>query len=257
MPLGAILPVNYRILFDGDRYQAGNVIAQWNAPSPNEMIAASAVENEYTQETGVYEIVIDEPGHPVPGGDYVVGALRIGGGGGIGSLFEFTEELDNTPPFAEGIRLDLQEIFENDCGAKAILIRANLAADTQGGGALPLLVRLESASGEVHHIWSSISRNGVFFRNGWLHDGTYFQDCIGPTGIESLELEGEVTVTFTLFDFAGNAAEPITQVVQWPEELGPEKTSGGGCGIGDPPGSTLPALGLLLAIACFRRVRVR
>lgn len=266
MPVGGPLPSNFRILIDGNNYDVAELIIRYVDPDPSVGIAGSVKENQYTNETGVYEVVFDEPGHPVPGGEYFVGAMRREGSGGIFSRFTIGTEDDSEPPFADGMRLDLDEIFTNDCGAKAILIRTNLAADSQTGGAMPLLVELETSKGK-HHIWSSISRVGSFFLNGWLHDGTYFQDCIGPTGIESLELEGEVTVTFTLFDYAGNAAEPIVQVVEWPAELGPAQggsggaagasgagggtpSSSGGCAV-RPNASPFPAawLGMLVVLA--------
>ena len=224
MPVGGTVPSNYRILLDGRRYDPGRLVVRYSDTQPSVRVAASAREIEHTAETGVYEVAIEDPEHPVPNGTYFVGAPHwdaFGYGTGSGASITMSDEEDTSPPVAEGLRFEFEHIFTNECGAKAVLVQAERVTDSQSEPiAMPLLVKLESDSG-THYLWTSIHRAGSGFQNAWVHDGPYFQDCIGTTGIESLELSGEVRATFTLFDHAGNAAEPITQVVQWPKELGP------------------------------------
>lgn len=52
--------------------------------------------------------------------------------------------------------------------------------------------------------------------------------CIGERGLESLDFEhGErVEVELTVYDYAGNAAAPVTQTIEWPIEQ-----SSSGCAV--------------------------
>lgn len=266
MPVGGTVPSNYRILIDGQRYDLGRMSVWHSDPNPSVQVAASARETQHTSETGVYEVSIEDQEHPIPNGEYFLGAPHwdaFGQGTSSGASITISDEEDTTPPVAEGLRFDFDHIFTNECGAKAVLIQAEQATDSQSEPiAKPLLVKLES-DGDTHHLWTSVHRAGASFQNAWLHDGPYFQDCIGTTGIESLELSGEVRATFTLFDHAGNAAEPITQVVQWPKELGPADGGSGGTAAGDPDsggcsiGGRSPSQGTLALLAFLLLVCMR
>jgi len=244
IPWGGTLPTNGRMLFDSQVFDQDTLTAR-TMNAENRVLNLQLEVDPSSATTGMYVVFIAPEDQPPPGEPFCMTAWRRSQpGSGVGGCFDYSTESDETPPVAEGIRLDFEHTFENDCGSKAVHVAAETAYDSQSPTGLPLLVTLFDGV-RMYQSWTSVRRFGpAFFFDAVLHAGNYIQSCIVEgMGIETLDLRGEVTVTFELFDAAGNAAEPITQVVQWPPELGPEPDGGMGGGAGGGAGGTSGAGG--------------
>ena len=209
-------------------------------------------------ETGVYVAVPEEmpgPGYmtmiAIPRESYPDHVSHLN------SVSRILDYVDTTPPEVLGLRVS-DRILVNPCGAQALRLEVDaIGDDFVTLWRFPIHVVLEAGDKRHETLTGAFARADEDLDPAPVGIAPFMGDCITDTGLESLGWEpGEpVTVTMTVYDHAGNAAEPVVQTIEWPIGV-----SDGGCTAsraGPPPAAhVLATLALLLWCGSRRRRRV-
>jgi hypothetical protein len=131
IPWGGTLPTNGRMLFDSQVFDQDTLNA-WTMSAERQVLTLQLEEHPSSATTGILVVSIAPEDQPPPGQRFCMTASRRSQpGSGVGGCFDYSTESDETAPVAEGIRLDFEHIFENECGSKAVYVAAEAAYDTQ------------------------------------------------------------------------------------------------------------------------------
>ncbi len=203
-------------------------------------------------ETGVYVAVPEGPivsdhlgGIALPRDSYPESVSHLN------SVWRVLDYVDTTPPEVLGLRVS-DRILVNPCGAQALRLEVDaIGDDFVTLWRFPIHVVLEAGDKRHETLTGAFARADEDLDPAPVGIAPFMGDCITDTGLESLGWEpGEpVTVTMTVYDHAGNAAEPVVQTIEWPIGV-----SDGGCTAsraGPPPAAHV--LGVLLVLALLRR----
>jgi len=178
----------------------------------------------------------------------------------LGTSFIIEDYVDTTPPTPGNLRVT-GEVFTNDCGAKALVLEdAGTTDDFLTGTRVPILVTLRTETTTFQTV------TGTF---GFTNDITgaviakapYLGRCITDEGLETLDFaRGEmVEVTMVVYDFAGNAGEPVVQTLEWPigelPAVPSEPAAGTGCDVSRTRGAVPLLVLVALAISLTTRRR--
>ncbi|MGB5810606.1 MAG: hypothetical protein WBG86_08760 [Polyangiales bacterium] len=173
----------------------------------------------------------------------------------LGAGIRTVDYVDTTPPTIGQLRLT-GDVFENRCGAKALFIEdSGTGDDFAVGTRFPVLVTFRSGDREFQSVTGTFGFTNTVNKIV-VARAPYLGDCITDIGLESFDFAfGEdVEVTMVVYDYAGNASEPVSQTIKWPIEDQP--SGGGGCSASDlprPPGDAYVGVFLFVLVLAGRR----
>lgn len=237
----AIGPRNFVFLIDGRRYDISTYrfFRSATVGSPQEELPSRA---EVFFDSGMYRIIPEVEIEVGPGVGYAASIFTSSSPEAEGAASGFDTEIDfvdtEPPTVGDGLQVTTR-VFENDCGAKALHFEDSGTSDDFSGNQyrLPVLVRIRSLERELD--FTTFSTTYGLTGPGLENVIAYYPFtgwCIGERGLESLEFEFDEQVEFelTVYDYAGNAAQPRRQVLGWP--IAKAAASGAGGAAGNPAG---------------------
>ena len=240
-------PRNFVFLIDGRRFDISTYRFFRSAMvgQPQEELPSRA---EPFFDSGMYRIIPEVEIVVGPGYGYAASIAKDpapfseGASGGFDTEIDFIDT--EAPTVGAGLRVTTR-VFTNECGSQAIYFEDGGTSDdfSENTNRLPVLVRLRSLERDVS--FTTFSTTYGFTNEAVENVISYFPfmgRCIGEKGLETLDFErGErVEVELTVYDYAGNAAAPVTQTIEWPiERTDPGNggaTGAGGVGSGEQSG---------------------
>ena len=249
-------PKNFQFLIDGRRFDISTYrfFRRAMIGEPQQELPSRA---ESFFDSGMYHIIPEVEIVVGPGYGYGASIAKspepFSEGAAIGFETEF-DFIDTEPPtVGDGLRVTTR-VFTNQCGSKAIYFEDGGTRDNFSGNInrMPVLVRLRSLEGDT--TFTTFSTTYGFTNEVVENVIAYYPftgRCIGERGLESLDFErGEqVEVELTVYDYAGNAAAPVTETIEWPIDR-----SSSGCAV-QSGRNAFPAawLALLSVLVIVRR----
>ena len=247
-------PKNFQFLIDGRRFDISTYrfFRRAMIGEPQQELPSRA---ESFFDSGMYHIIPEVEIVVGPGYGYGASIAKspepFSEGAAIGFETEF-DFIDTEPPtVGDGLRVTTR-VFTNQCGSKAIYFEDGGTRDNFSGNInrMPVLVRLRSLERDTSFTTFSTTYG---FTNEVVENVIAYYPfmgrCIGERGLESLDFErGErVEVELTVYDYAGNAAEPVTETIEWPIDR-----SSSGCAVQSGrnafPASWLALLSVLVLV---------